>query len=304
MSPAELSDRQLDALLGKVDPPPPPSAELVDRIVARATADQPARAAFPVPPRHRPRRHRITWGAVIAANMLAAAAAASSWDGERFDFHRLTDLPHRVALAIHLPQRDKHHELASREAPRVHPRPAGHAEAASVAPRSRSSVPNPTTHQLSIPVRPPVYPPRALQLPVRAISLTAGRQPPRAVQHGHLTGMRVRELSPARHPFELKRAAPHPLVAGREPLVQERSSEIAPPLPQEERQAETLARPAPPSAPTQNLDMPRENQWRERAQGFGPRMRDRPFDSSAQRQNWMRRMPRGHRGFHKFGRRF
>ena len=111
MSPTNLSDTQLDALLGQVSSPPLPPADLAERIAdrAQATAQQPIRRFAPAPVRHRPRRLGV-WSAFIAANALAAAAAASSWDGQRFDLSRLADLPHRVVAAIHLSHHRGHEQ--------------------------------------------------------------------------------------------------------------------------------------------------------------------------------------------------
>ena len=101
MSAAEISDVQLDRLLGQVAPPAPPSADLAGRIAARALGTIQVRPKpFPIPRRHAPRRRAGVWSVVIAANLMAAAAAAASWDGQRFDFQRLADLPHRVAAAL------------------------------------------------------------------------------------------------------------------------------------------------------------------------------------------------------------
>lgn len=103
MSAAQLSDIELDRLLGEVPPPQPPSPDLADRIAARALRTPQERARrFAFAPRHRPRKHASLWTAVVAANLMAAAAAAASWDGQRFDFHRLADLPNRVAVAVHI----------------------------------------------------------------------------------------------------------------------------------------------------------------------------------------------------------
>lgn len=103
MTRRELSDAQLDALLGQVPKPPPPSDGFAERIFARAAATpQQSGRRHRVAPR-RLRRGPVVWTTIIAANALAFAAAASSWDGQRFDFHRLADLPHRVAAVIHLP---------------------------------------------------------------------------------------------------------------------------------------------------------------------------------------------------------
>lgn len=103
MSAAQISDFELDRLLGEVPPSPSPAADLADRIAARALRTPQERASrFAFAPRHRPRRRATLWTAVVAANLMAAAAAAASWDGQRFDFHRLADLPNRVAVAVHI----------------------------------------------------------------------------------------------------------------------------------------------------------------------------------------------------------
>lgn len=124
MSVAEISDVQLDRLLGQVQAPQAPSPDLADRIVARSTLVPQARAQlFRLPRRHGPRRRPAVWGLVIAANVMAAAAAAASWDGKQFDFHRLADLPHRVAAAISI----GHHRTSDRlNGAREQARPAQH----------------------------------------------------------------------------------------------------------------------------------------------------------------------------------
>lgn len=307
MSPAELSDRQLDTLLALVDPPPPPSSDLAERIAARATPTQSARAPYSAPPRHRPKRHRIAWSAFIGANVLAAAAAASSWDGQRFDFHRLTDLPHRVALAIHLPRKDKHHELALREPAHHSARLIPHAPSASIPPAARQIVRGPVTHQISIPVQAPEYPARARQLAVRTTNATPDGHKLRAVRQDHLARVNVRSehaLSSPHRWFAHRGKLNEPVRAEKASALQQRSSEIAPPTHREERQTETISNAATAPPPPQKFDIPRENGWRERAQGSGSRMRGRPFASSPQRPKRMDRMPRGHRGFRRFGRRF
>ena len=122
MSPAEISDLELDRLLGQAPPPPRPPADLADRIVARALRTSQARGRIvPFPTRHRVRRRSAMWGVVAAANLVAVAAAAASWDGQRFDVHRLADLSDRVAAAVHI----GHHRQAARMHPaHEHTRPA------------------------------------------------------------------------------------------------------------------------------------------------------------------------------------
>ena len=103
MSAAELSELQLDQLLGQVAAPAAPAPDLAERIAERALRTPQERVSrFSIPRRHSPRRRPVLWTAVIATNLVAAAAAAASWDGQRFDFRRLTDLPHRVAAAMHI----------------------------------------------------------------------------------------------------------------------------------------------------------------------------------------------------------
>jgi len=147
MSASELTDAQLDALLGKAANPPPPSDGLAQRITARtATTPQLRRNPFMRAP-GRLRRHPTLWTAVIAANALAAAAAASSWDGQRFDFNRLADLPHRVVAAIHLP----HHHHGSQVAKPADLQPKR--EIRSIALRAPASpISHPNVHQMSVPV--------------------------------------------------------------------------------------------------------------------------------------------------------
>lgn len=131
MSPMDLGDSELAALLGRVPSPQAPAADLAERIVARSASTpqfQPSR--FASSPRRRFRQHPVLWSAFIAANALAAAAAAASWDGGRFDFNRLADLPHRVAASIHLSRHHDHHHHHESRAP-SHPSPNGSLKAAS-----------------------------------------------------------------------------------------------------------------------------------------------------------------------------
>jgi hypothetical protein len=115
MSAAQISDLELDGLLGAVSPPQPPSADLADRIAERALRTPQERARrFAFAPRHGPRMRATLWTAVIAANLMTAAAAAASWDGQRFDFHRLADLPNRVALAVHIGHHHREGALVAR----------------------------------------------------------------------------------------------------------------------------------------------------------------------------------------------
>ena len=163
MSTSELTDAQLDALLLKAANPSPPGDGLAQRIAARAaTTPQLQTNPFARAPR-RLRRHPIVWSAIIAANALAAAAAASSWDGQRFDFNRLADLPHRVVAAIHLP-----HHHGSKIAEPVHLRPKP--EVRPIALRA----PNP-------PIRPPIV--HQMSVPVNA---TLGMRQPISPGHAHL----------------------------------------------------------------------------------------------------------------------
>lgn len=120
MSMADISDVQLDRLLGHAPPLSAPSLDLADRIVARALRTPQARARLlPLPRRHGPRRRTAVWSTIVAANIMAAAAAAASWDGRQFDFQRLADLPRRVVAAV----RDGHHHPGRRpQTVREHPR--------------------------------------------------------------------------------------------------------------------------------------------------------------------------------------
>lgn len=111
MSAAQISDLELDQLLGQVPAPREPGADLADRIAARALRTPQERASrFSFIAGPRPRTRARVWTAVVAANLMAAAAAATSWDGQRFDLQRLTDLPRRVAAAVHI--RHNHSEKA------------------------------------------------------------------------------------------------------------------------------------------------------------------------------------------------
>lgn len=146
MSPSDLTDAQLDALLGTVANPSPPTEGLAQRIALRAGSTPQLRAnPFAFAPRG-PRRRPILWTAIIAANALAAAAAASSWDGRRFDFNRLADLPHRVIAAIHLP----HHQATQAAQPtHLRPKPAVRPIVLLLpAPQTKKTI----VHQMQIPV--------------------------------------------------------------------------------------------------------------------------------------------------------
>lgn len=172
MNAGELTDTQLDALLGQVPSPAAPDPALAERIVAQAVASSRLSAGrSAIFRRRRFRRSPALWTVVIAANALAAAAAASSWDGQRFDFHRLADLPHRVAAVIHLPHRH------ARELPK-HDRTAPLSQSRKVAAHSAmSSAPAPII-QMPVPVTvsketvPQVY------RPMRAVARPAARYVP------------------------------------------------------------------------------------------------------------------------------
>lgn len=151
MSPAEISDLQLDRLLGQMPPPSDPTPDLADHIVARALRTPQTRSRLlRIPRRHGPRRRPAVWTVVIAANLIAATAVAASWDGQQFDFHRLAALPHRVAeAAVRMGHpRQANHVDRSRE----HPRPAH--EIASLKRHVIAPVPPTFGHSLSMPVMP------------------------------------------------------------------------------------------------------------------------------------------------------
>lgn len=191
MSRSELSDAQLDALLGQLPGPPAPIDGLAERIVARAatTAQRPLNRSVVTPRRHI-RRRPFVWTAFIAANALAAAAAASSWDGQRFDFHRLTDLPHRVAVAIHLPH---HHEQVPVRARHPHPAPSVRPVSPAV-PVANSS--KPRIASLSIPATASLGP-RTQIAPVRVrVHVTpVGRHPIRPRPHSAINNIALSHRS-------------------------------------------------------------------------------------------------------------
>lgn len=152
MTTGGLNDAQLFALLGQVASPAEPAPDLTDRIVARAVATARLGTGRPAKPRQiRLRRSPAIWSAVIAANALAAAAAAASWDGQRFDFHRLADLPHRVAAAIHPP---RHHALEPerRDHRQVHPQSHDAATPAPVPLAPAPSAGKRAVHHMPVPV--------------------------------------------------------------------------------------------------------------------------------------------------------
>lgn len=93
-----LSDHNLDQLLAQATPPAPPSAALLQQIVAQARVTPQRAPRFAL---GGPAGGRRLWTLGLGTPLLAAAAAAASWDGQRFDVHRLVELPHRVAAALH-----------------------------------------------------------------------------------------------------------------------------------------------------------------------------------------------------------
>ena len=208
MSPAELSDLQLDQLLGQVAPPPSPAASLSDRIVARSLRTPQMRAGlFGISRRHGSRRRPIVLSAVIAANVMAAAAAASSWDGQQFDFHRLTDFPRRVAAAIHIGHRHRDsHELLVRQQsrPPLRAAPVTRAIEPTVATTAQAPI---APHATSIAI-----PPRASHA-----SLLAGRIERPHVVHSLSAPKRFHRLAPnnATKPVRLQIARVRPV----EPII-------------------------------------------------------------------------------------
>lgn len=127
MSLAQITDVQLGRLLSQVPEPLGAAVDLADRIVARSVRTPQVRARLlPIPRRHGARRRPAIWSVVIAANLMAAAAAATAWDGRQFNFHRLVDLPHHVIAAIRVGHHPKiPHEVLQREhAHRVRPQVA------------------------------------------------------------------------------------------------------------------------------------------------------------------------------------
>lgn len=90
---ARLTDADIGRLLAHMPAPPPPSADLADRIVANAIAATATR------PRRSPRRfgRRIWWAIAIlgAAGAVTAAAANAG----RFEFARVLQWPQEIARA-------------------------------------------------------------------------------------------------------------------------------------------------------------------------------------------------------------
>lgn len=158
MSRAEISDLQLDRLLGQVPSPDEPSPALAERIVAQAIRTPQGRPGFmPLARRHGPRRRVAVWSVLVAANLMAAAAAAASWDGDRFDLQRLADLPQRVMAAVrHSHHHEARHSTPSSMNPQVSPqivtRNAPHAKAPAVKPDAHVVLP--VIAPVAVPIRP------------------------------------------------------------------------------------------------------------------------------------------------------
>lgn len=213
MSLAEISDVQLGRLLGQVRPPSGAAPDLADRIVARSLRIPQMRARLlPLPRRHGPRRRPAVWSALVVANVMAAAAAAASWDGQRFDFHRLADLPQRVAAAVQIGHHGQnHHSVPVRK----HPHPAP--QIASV------------NRHLTVPVSPA----RALPRPAAPSAIPA-RVKSQAALHlrGTAQGRFQRQVAAVK-PFRSIRAAPskaaelHGRSIRRPELVEKTESRVA-----------------------------------------------------------------------------
>ena len=225
MSPADLSDSELTDLLGRVPSPDAPAADLAQRIAARAAATPQTRGhRFAGPSLRKFKRHPIVWSAFIAANALAAAAAAASWDGARFDFNRLADLPHRVAASIHLPHHHHHESKATSHPGAKAPSPkiAMHSAPTLVVPRA------PTAALTPAKVMTKDVPPNSAQPGHRHEHLAdVGRASvrKRSKPHSRALNGQGRLVEARSHPAPvLKRT--HPAVS-----VEPRSGEMSRPLP-------------------------------------------------------------------------
>lgn len=198
MSAAQISDLELDRLLGEVPPPPLPAADLADRIAARALRTPQERASrFAFVPRHRPRKRATLWTAVIAANLVAAAAAAASWDGQRFDFNRLADLPNRVAVAVHIGHHHRERALVAQRkvAPVAHIAPSVRTASAIQPEPSRAEAPAARAGPVVMP-------------PMRVGAHLANRlvERPRPVERETAAAQSANRIHPFQHRVEV---APH-----------------------------------------------------------------------------------------------
>ena len=301
MSAPKLTDAQLDALLGQAPSPPTPADGLADRIMARAAAtpQRPANRFVPAPRRLRRRPFVLT--TIIAANALAAAAAASSWDGQRFDFNRLADLPHRVAAAIHLPhhhRREPERLGRSREAPRVRP------AALQAQPRP---VVTPLPHKVAIPVtaslgmrNPAASPYRGGHVAVTAIAHARARpERPEGVAR-----TKIAQRIPRDHALARQEVARAPVMKQEPAATPYPARDLGAARPYMQPQAEVRPEVRPETDDNRRFDRARPNNW----QRHGPRARFNPRDGAGRPRQWQKwrrnfRPPQRNQG-RRFARRF
>lgn len=226
MSAAQISDFELDQLLGRAPAPPAPPADLADRIAARALRTPQDRASrFTIATRRRPRRRAALWTAVVAANLMAAAAAAASWDGQRFDFHRLVDLPNRVALAVHIGHHHREKALVAQRkiGPVAHiPPPVRTASESLPVEPSRAEAP-------AAPGGPVVMPP----IGVRSHLANRPVERPQPIEREIAAAQLTKRVHPFQHrvavpSHRVARLAPKERLEGRVSTVTERSELKAP----------------------------------------------------------------------------
>ena len=229
MNGMELSDRDLRRLLGQAPPLAGPGPGLAQRIALQAEATPQRRAPAPLAwMRRQWRRHSILWSTFFSVNLVAAAAAAATWDGSRFDIHRLTELPHRVWSAVHL----RHRHSAAHGAPVVRRSPVVHAPvaipAAPLAHPAPATLPMPGAAPPAPSVRGPArigHPPRLERVVPERVRF-AGR--PAIRRHAAGVALQTRHLRQERR-LEAERAGVRPAPVSAAP--REPRTVVAPPPP-------------------------------------------------------------------------
>jgi hypothetical protein len=182
MNPQPFSDEDLARLLRAV-PLKQTSSDLANRIAAAASTMPQHSGARKSPwPRRSISRSASRWIAGVGVNLIAVAAAATSWTGHGFDVRRISELPARIVAVFH--QQTQQTPLVVR---------ADHLVSRPPQVQTQSSVPPPV--RPSLPVVSPVLPnpaSRYLVQPTRrdvmALPLQHAHALPAPVWHGSIKG--------------------------------------------------------------------------------------------------------------------